>query len=141
MYNITTWLDRVVDPDTQQVIQEGTLQSAGNFNNMEKGILDAYIAGTLLALSAEQQGAQLEVEEREITLTNTDSYPFNNSKQTIALNKARISKDYTIDIEVKAHTGNVGSVIISDKLVNGFKIEFDGSGTSVTVVLRIKGGL
>ena len=141
MYNITTWLDRIVDPDTQQVLQEGTLQSAGNFNNMEKGILDAYIAGTLLALQAEQQGAQLEVEERTVTLTNTDSYPFNNSKQTIALNKPRISKDYTIDIEVTAHTGNVGGIVISDKLVNGFKIEFDGSGSSVTVVLRIKGGL
>ena len=141
MYNFTTWLDRIVDPDTQTVIQEGTLQSAGNFNNMENGILDVYIAGTLAAISAQQLSVLSEVEERTVTLTNTDNYPFNNSKQTIALNKTRISKDYTIDVEVISHTGNVGSIIISEKLVNGFKIEFDGSGSSVTVVLRIKGGL
>ena len=141
MYNILKWLDEVKDPDTQVIIQPGTPQSAGNFNNMERGILDAYIAGTLAAITAEQQGVQLEVEEKELTLTNSLAYPFNNSKTTVALTKPRISKDYTIDVEVKAHTGNVGNVIISDKLVNGFKVEFDGSGTSVTVILRIKGGL
>ena len=141
MYNILKWLDEVKDPDTQVVIQPGTLQSAGNFNNMEQGILDAYIAGTLASITAAQQGVQLEVEEKEITLTNSLAYPFNNSKTTVALSKPRISKDYTIDVEIKSHTGNVGSIVISDKLVNGFKVEFDGSATSVTVILRIKGGL
>ena len=41
MYNATYWLDRVVDEETEEVIQEGTDQSAGHFNNMEEGISDA----------------------------------------------------------------------------------------------------
>ena len=44
MYNATYWLDRVVDEETEEVIQEGTDQSAGHFNNMEEGISDAHLA-------------------------------------------------------------------------------------------------
>lgn len=38
MYNKTHWQDRVVDPETGEVIQEGTFMSAEHFNNMEEGI-------------------------------------------------------------------------------------------------------
>ena len=41
MYRNTQWIDEVKDQDTEEVIQEGTPQSAGNFNNMEHGISDA----------------------------------------------------------------------------------------------------
>ena len=47
MYNNTKWVDKVVDAESGELIQEGTDQSAGNFNNMESGISDAHIATAL----------------------------------------------------------------------------------------------
>ena len=52
MYKNTKWLDRVVDADTGDVIEEGTDQSAANFNNMEDGISDAHIATALAMIAA-----------------------------------------------------------------------------------------
>ena len=57
MYNNTKWLDRVVDAETGELIQEGTDQSAANFNNMENGITDAHIA-TALTMIAVSQAAE-----------------------------------------------------------------------------------
>ena len=54
MYNNQKWLDRVVDAETGEVIQEGTDQSAANFNNMENGITDAHIAQALLMIAMHQ---------------------------------------------------------------------------------------
>lgn len=145
MYNQTHWLDQVVDPDTQVVIQPGTPQSAGNFNNMENGIQDASVAAALMMLFAKESEHRLDneaaVEEHTVTLTNTETYPFNNSKTSVSLTTVRANKTYIVDAEITAHTGDVGNIRITDKLLNGFKVEFDGSATSVTVILRIKGGL
>lgn len=146
MYNQTHWLDKVVDPDTEEVIQPGTPQSAGNFNNMENGIQDGAIAAAQLAIFAKELEHRLDdeaaVEEHTVTLTNSQQYPFNNSKTTINLTKVRTNKTYVVDVEITAHSGGeVGDIKITDKLLNGFKVEFDGSATSVTVTLRIKGGL
>lgn len=52
MYNNTKWLDRVVDAESGEVIQEGTDQSAANFNNMENGITDAHVAMALMIIVA-----------------------------------------------------------------------------------------
>lgn len=57
MYNNTKWLDRVKDAETGEIIQEGTDQSAGNFNNMENGITDAHVA-TALTMIAVHQSAE-----------------------------------------------------------------------------------
>ena len=57
MYKSTKWLDRGEDADSGEVIQEGTDQSAGNFNNMEDGITDAHIA-TALTMIAVHQSAE-----------------------------------------------------------------------------------
>ncbi len=57
MYNNTVWLDRVKDAETGEVIQTGTEQSAGNFNNIEHGILDSHIA-TMLTMIATHQSAE-----------------------------------------------------------------------------------
>ena len=54
MYNRTKWLDKVVDADTGELIQEGTDQSAGNFNNMENGISDNHTAAAMLLIAAGQ---------------------------------------------------------------------------------------
>lgn len=146
MYNQTHWLDKVVDPDTQEVIQTGTPQSAGNFNNMENGIQDVSVAFAQMMIANKELRFRLDneaaVEEHTVVLTNTQAYPFNNSKTTVNLTKVRANKTYVVDVEITAHSGGeVGDIKITDKLLNGFKVEFDGSASSVTVVLRIKGGL
>ena len=85
MYNATYWLDRVVDEDTEEVLQEGTDQSAGHFNNMEEGISDAHLATAILLISASLSADQVATEEQTITLENSESFPFNNSVETVAL--------------------------------------------------------
>ena len=57
MYKNTKWLDKVVDAETDDLIQEGTDQSAANFNNMEGGISDVSIAAAL-AMIAQHQSAE-----------------------------------------------------------------------------------
>ena len=52
MYKNTKWIDRVVDAATGELVQEGTDQSAGNFNNMENGITDAHVAMALMMVMA-----------------------------------------------------------------------------------------
>lgn len=55
MYKSTKWLDKVVDAETGDIIQEGTNQSAGNFNNMEHGIVDANVAAALTMIATYQR--------------------------------------------------------------------------------------
>ena len=141
MYNATKWLDKVVDAETSEVIQEGTDQSAGHFNNMERGITDAHMAERLLTIMARQTADQVETEVQTVTLTNTAKWPTNNSLKSVALTTARNYTDYTVEAEVLEHTGNVGEIHITNRLLNGFKVSFDGSATSATVKLRIKGGM
>jgi hypothetical protein len=141
MYRRTFWLDKVEDVDTHEIIQEGTDQSAGHFNNAEHGISDVNLAAALILISSSLTAEQVATEERTITLTNSQSYPFNNSVQTIALTTARNFTDYTVEAEVLEHSGNVGDVRIFDRMLNGFKIAYDGSAKSATIKLRIKGGM
>ena len=141
MYRRTFWLDKVEDVDTHEIIQEGTDQSAGHFNNAEHGISDVNLAAALILISSSLTAEQVATEERTITLTNSQSYPFNNSVQTIALTTARNFTDYNVEAEVLEHSGNVGDVRIFDRMLNGFKIAYDGSAKSATIKLRIKGGM
>ena len=77
-----------------------------------------------------------------VTLTNSQTYPFNDSIQTVAIANTRDNMDYVIDWVVTASSGgNVGDILISDKLLNGFKIEFTGSATSVTIKYLVVGGM
>lgn len=141
MYRNTQWLDEVKDTDTGELIQEGTDQSAGHFNNMEHGISDAHLAAALLVIQSSLTADQVATEEKTVTLTNTQRYPFNNSTQTIALSTVRNFKDYTVEAEITDHEGNVGEVKIFDRMLNGFKVAYDGSAKTATVKLRIKGGM
>lgn len=52
MYQATKWIDRVVDAETGDLVQEGTEKSAGNFNNMESGISDVHVATALMMIAA-----------------------------------------------------------------------------------------
>lgn len=142
MYKNTKWLDRVVDKNSGEVLQDGTDMSAGRFNNMEGGIGDAATAAALLMIAMNQGG--LSGENTEIItaeLTNTESYPFNNSEKTIPLAIQRANTDYTVHATVLESDGNVGDITVRDKLVNSFKIKYDGSAKSARLEIFVKGGM
>lgn len=173
MYKQTEWKDHVtqypnrrkitdngdgtqtVEKAQGEIIQQGTAQSATNFNNGENGIQDATIAAQILGFGNLHQQRQNEAHQAEtdaeilgetktVTLTNTAAYPFNSTVDTpvtVALATTRKNLYYTVEATVAAHSGEVGDIHITDKALNGFKVSFDGSGKSVTLTLRIKGGM
>ena len=79
----------------------------------------------------------------EADLTNTQAYPFNNSVKTIALTgeMVRLNKDYTVIVEASPTGGHLGDVLISDKMLNGFKMAYTGSASSAHVKCYIQGGM
>ncbi len=85
--------------------------------------------------------ARTAIEAGTVTLTNNQAFPFNNSQVTVPLVTERANQNYIVDYEVTAATGNVGDIIVSAKLVNGFKIEHTGSASSVTVKYQVLGGM
>ena len=152
MYAPTSWKDHAVDPANTyrivenadgtitlipagKVVQQGTNMSAVNFNNMESGIFAANLTGLeamqVIRLFGDKATA-LEGVILEAELTNNQKYPFNNSVKTLAFDSANIrnNKDYTVIVEAEAEGGFVGDIIISDKMLNGFKIAYTGSARS-----------
>jgi len=127
------------------IIQQGTPQNAANFNNMEEGIFAADQLATEAARMAQVNARGLDAVKGEVipvTLTNSSPYPFNNSVQNISLTKKKTSTDYYVDVElISATGGSVGNFRVTDKLLNGFKLAFDGGATSVSVICRVKGGI
>lgn len=125
--------------------QQGTPQNATNFNTMDLAALEAMLMASentrnLIHMSDSMLGIQGEV--IETTLTNTQEYPFNNSQKTLQLTTPRNTKDYTVTPEVVSVSGGaVGDFEISDKLLNGFKIQYTGSADSVTVRCYVRGGI
>lgn len=127
------------------IIQQGTPQNAQNFNNLEEGIFAANLLAIEAARMAQVNTRGLDAVKGEVipvTLTNSSPYPFNNSVQTISLTKKKTSTDYYVDVElISATGGSVGNFRVTDKLLNGFKLAFDGGATSVSVICRVKGGV
>lgn len=80
------------------------------------------------------------VETGTTTLTNTQEFPFNNSKKTVVLQTAQANSYYLVVCEVDSASGNVGEIVISDKMTNGFAIEHTGSAASVVVDYFVIGG-
>ncbi len=162
MYKITKWQDHVTQYQDRfrevensdgtfthelvegEVIQQGTPQNAANFNNMEQGILCGIEIGALMAVAiahVRQAVENIKGEIIETTLSNTLEYPFNNSKKTLSLSTKRENLNYTVDVEaVAVGAGHVGDIIISDKQINGFKVEHTGSAKSVKIKCFVKGG-
>jgi len=155
MYERTFWLDHVVSPaDTFRITangdgtylieragtvqQQGTNQDQLHFNKMEEGIVDAQVAIELLINHARQNA--WEVEHGTVNLTNSAAFPFNNSQVSVPLVNCKDSTDYVVLAEVQTFNGNVGNIIISDKLVNGFKIAYDGSAKSAVIKYTVIGG-
>jgi hypothetical protein len=127
-----------------EVIQEGTPQNAKNFNDLEERVLGADItarSAMLLVNMATNAIDGLKGEIVEATLTNTKTYPFNNSKKTLALVNTRGTLDYTVTVEATTDdTGGIGEIKITDKQLNGFKIEYTGAAKSVSVKCYVQGG-
>ena len=165
MYLPTKWLDHVtefpnrrvitdngdgtqtVEKAQGEIIQQGTPQSATNFNNMETGIFDANIAVSLFMNFARQLGWRTDALEKAtvqevgtVTLTNSLSFPFNNSKASVALTNRRDNLNYIVVIVAVTGTGNIGEVDVTDRLVNGFKLAYSGSAPSATVTYAVIGG-
>lgn len=85
--------------------------------------------------------ADLQGETATVTLKNTQQYPFNNSTQSVALKTERNHMDYTVETEIVDYTGGFpGDIVITEKLLNGFKMAHTGSAKSVTVKVYVKGG-
>lgn len=164
-YNRKQWLDHVVEfpnrftetslgnnlveevPAPGEIIQQGTPQSASNFNNLEEGVVAANEMGDYIAIllaSAQRGLTALKGEYGETTLTNTLPYPFNStatSGKTVSLAKNRDTTDYTVDVEVISEQGGcAGTVTVYDKHQNGFKLRYDGSARSIGVRYTVRGG-
>lgn len=154
MYPRSYWVDHVTD-QTGAVIQQGTLQDQAHFNNAEVGISDSSLAASILGFGYLQGRrvsehndseifAEILGETHTVTLTNNGKFPFNatvDRPATVALTKNRRNLYYSVEAVVKAANGVVGDIHITDKALNGFKVSFDGSAKSVTLDLRIKGGI
>lgn len=63
-YAKTTWLDRIVDVTTGQVLQEGTRFNQRRANNIEEGIYGAYEYAIELESIVKRLQAQLEIDGR-----------------------------------------------------------------------------
>ena len=136
------------------VMQQGVPQDAAHFNNIEEAIsahelsLGLHSNALMQHVDEIKKNAALAevvdklhtVETGTVTLTNSAKYPFNNSQKTVALAAQRNTPAYVVITEVKSFVGNVGEIVVSDILANGFKIAFTGSATSVTVEYKILGG-
>ncbi len=137
-YEPTAWVDEV------EGIQEGTPVDQQNLNNIECGVNSANLSTEFLTEVVKHHGEQignLAGETIKTTLTNTEGEAFfNNSAKTVALAVNRDSLDYTVTVEIETPADNVGDIIVYDKQVNGFKIKYTGSATSVDVKMYVQGG-
>lgn len=127
-----------------EVVQQGTPVNAANQNAMDLAALQAIMMSAENAAEIRWLKDLVNAQAGEfitVTLTNAEQYPFNGSQQTVQLAKNRNRKDYTVLVEVQSSTGGgVGDIMITDKLLNGFKIAFSGAATSVTVRCAVQGG-
>ncbi len=131
-------------PVEGEVVQQGTPQNARNFNALEEGAFSAEVLGmeAVRVLLLHQRALNgLASESGEITLTNSQKYPFNNSTKTVALKQRMETTAYTVEADILSSVGEVGRIAISDKQLNGFKVSYTGSATSAKIKFFVKGGL
>lgn len=152
MFEPLIWQDEVRSPDNTfsvthnadgtvttkragEQIQKGTNQSATNFNFMSNQGFEAGLIASLLTQEVVQHKRKIEDldgQTIEVTLSNSLSYPFNNSKKTVSID-TKDTLDYRVAVELIEDVPNVGEIIITDKQINGFKIAYTGSAKSVKV--------
>ena len=71
---------------------------------------------------------------------NERTYPCNNSKKSVSLGKNMGSTSYLVMTELVKSDGPVGDIEVSEKLVNGFKLAYNGSAKSATIKYIAIGG-
>jgi hypothetical protein len=141
--------EKIVNPDwnattgTAQILNKPTTLAGYGISDAYTKLqgLDSSVTTKFLTIRVATIVDQINVELHTVNLTNTDSYPFNNSAVTVALDERRNNLDYSVETEVLSRTGGVESVEIYDKQLNGFKVKFNGSGSAATVRLKITGGI
>lgn len=142
-YDRTFWQDHVTDQGGA-VIQQGTPLDQQHFNKIEKGISDDSLARSIMQFKQIQEGFNTESEIKVVTLSMNSGlkWPFNNTPTTVALSMLRENTNYDVNINVLSYSGGrLGSIIVTDRALNGFKLVHDGSATTVKVAARITGGL
>ena len=117
--------------------QDGQVLTGQAMDDIDQALLEHDEA--LTQLNQQMQKLRV-VETGTVTLTNSQEFPFNNSRKTVALVTPQANSDYLVDVEVDEANGNVGEVIVSSRMTNGFAIEHTGSATSVTVNYFVIGG-
>ena len=116
-----------------------TLVLGGKKYGSYKWVITGVMA--LSTIHHQQAIADLQGETATVTLKNTQQYPFNNSTQSVALKTERNHMDYTVETEIVNYTGGFpGDIVITEKLLNGFKMAHTGSAKSGTVKVYVKGG-
>lgn len=132
------------DPAPGEVVQEGTPLNAANMNLLDTAALQAIMMGSLNTSLLRQLSDKVEAqagEQIEVTLTNSQQYPFNNSNKAVQLGTNRNKKNYTVLVEVlSSEGGGVGEILVTNKLLNGFQIAYTGAASSVTVNCIVQGG-
>lgn len=158
MYDLTNWQDRVVEFEDRykeiqnedgtitheavagEVLQEGTPQSATNFNNIEKGIFENRVIELLNA----QMNSLASVEDLENALNKVEGGTVTSSSKTItvAFDKSKNNTNYEIVPIISSPVGLSNYYItISSKQANGFIAVVYGTYTSIKVDFLIKGGI
>ena len=134
-YRATRWIDEVPG------IQEGTPQSAENFNNLEQGTFVGNALGAVMAqfnrlLQDRANENEVVAVTRTITGTNTDL------SVAIPAGKTRNRTSYNVTpVIVSTSGGAAGDLIVSAKQANGFKVKYTGAASSVNVALYVQGGM
>lgn len=142
MYDRTYWVDHV-ETEEGEVIQQGTMMDQVHFNKMELGISDAVLAGQIAQFGEIQSDYETKGEVQTVTLTtNGNPWPFCNDEKAVALDVMRNTTNYDVEVTVKDYSGGqIGAFQVLDKALNGFKLLHDGTAQSVTVELKITGGM
>lgn len=115
MYKPTKWLDHVTDEATGEIIQEGTNQSAGNFNKMERGITDGAVAQAISLIAAERLGDEVKGKKspraaRFVVGTATNGWTLNDCDFLCD----GTADDVEINAAIKALPEGGGEIVILD---------------------------
>ena len=128
--------------DTTHTSNIAALQTAAEDADLR--LLELAFAVRMNVVHTTQLDRILMEERHKVTLENTLAFPFNstvNSPATIALDKVRDNAEYSVEAEVLSHNGPVGEIEVTAKARNGFKISYSGSGSGVTLLVKVKGGM
>ena len=131
--------------DLEKVVEDLSLDLAALVTDTDVINEDGDIASTLIINRLRQHIWQNEdealiCEEGTVTLSNTQKFPFNDSRVTVALAKTQKDTKYVVVTDVQTVAGNIGDVTVKDKQVNGFKVGYSGGAASVTVKYYVIGG-